>query len=141
MQRRLRAVTEDLAQWEVRLGRRHPRRRLDEANQRLDDLQNGLLRIVKSGTQDRAKALENLTGRFHRVRPAQVLKQRRELLGHLERRLKLLGPNQVLARGYSITMEAATGRILRQPKEAQAAGQLRTKLSGGEVLSRVEEKK
>lgn len=138
VQRRMRNVTEDLTQWHTRLARRHPRRRLDEALQRLDDLQSGLLRSVKSTTRDRTIALENLTGRFQRVRPAQVLKQRRELLGHFERRLNLLGPDQVLARGYSITLDAKTGKILRQPAEAIAAGELRTKLQGGEVVSRVE---
>ena len=138
VQRRLRLVTEDLAQWHARLARRHPRRRLDEALQRLDDLQSGLLRRVKSVTRDRATALEHLTGRFQRVRPAHVLKQRQETLRQLVRRLNLLGPDQVLARGYSITLDATTGKILRQPAEARAAGQLRTKLSGGEVMSRVE---
>jgi len=138
VRRRLRLVTEELAQWHTRLARRHPRRRLDEALQRLDDLQGGLLRRVKAATRDRSTALEHLASRFQRAHPAHVLKQRKESVRQLERRLNLLGPDQVLARGYSITLDAATGKILRQPTEARVAGQLRTKLSGGEVISRVE---
>ena len=138
VQRRMRSVREDLAAWHLRLTRRHPRRRLDDALQRLDDLQTSLLRSIQTGTAARTVALENLAGRFHRVRPAQVIKQRRESLRQLERRLNLLGPEQVLARGYSITLDAATGKILRQPAECRPGQQLRTKLSGGDVLSRVE---
>jgi len=141
VQRRLRFATENLAQWQARLVRRHPRRRLDEALQRLDDLQTVLLRRVTAATRDRATMLENVVGRFQRVRPAQAVKKRLELLGHFERRLNLLGPEQVLARGYSITLDADSGKILRQPAEARAAGRLRTKLHGGEVVSRVETEK
>ena len=137
LRRRVAGAAEALAQWQTRLARRHPRRRLDEALQRLDDAQTGLLRCVKTATRDRATALQHLTGRFLRVRPEQALKQRREKLRQVERQLNLLGPAQVLARGYSITTDAATGRILRQAGETRAGQTLRTKLSRGEVVSRV----
>jgi exodeoxyribonuclease VII large subunit len=121
-----------------RLGRAHPRRRLNESLQRLDDLQSGLLRCVKSGARDRAVALKNLTGRFLRVRPAQLLKQRRETLRQVERRLNLLGPEQVLSRGYSITMDAATGKIIRRAKDARRGQSLKTRVKAGEISSKVE---
>jgi len=38
-----------------------------------------------------------------------------------EARLRLLGPEQVLSRGYSITMDAATGKVLRAAKDVKAA--------------------
>ena len=47
-----------------RLTRSHPRRRLNESLQRLDDLQTGLLRCAKQGTRDRAVAWRNLTDRL-----------------------------------------------------------------------------
>jgi exonuclease VII large subunit len=97
-----------------------------------------LLRCVKSATRDRTTALQHLTGRFLRVRPALALKLRRERLRQVVRQLNLLGPDQVLARGYSITLDAATGRILHQAHEVRPGQILRTKLSRGEVLSRVE---
>jgi exodeoxyribonuclease VII large subunit len=138
LRRRLAAAVDELAQWHGRLARRHPRRRLDDALLRLDDLQAGLLRCVKSATRDRTTALQHLTGRFLRVRPALALKLRRERLRQVVRQLNLLGPDQVLARGYSITLDAATGRILHQAHEVRPGQILRTKLSRGEVLSRVE---
>ncbi len=53
----------------------------------------------------------------------------------LETRLRLLGPEQVLARGYSITMNADTGRVIRAAAEVKAGQRLRTRLKSGEVRS------
>jgi exodeoxyribonuclease VII large subunit len=121
-----------------RLMRLHPRRRLNESLQRLDDLQSGLLRCLKSGARGRAVALENLAGRFLRSRPSLALKQRRETLWQLEHQLNLLGPEQVLARGYSITMDAASGKVLRDATKVKPGHKLKTRLAKGEVLSRAE---
>jgi exodeoxyribonuclease VII large subunit len=121
-----------------RLMRLHPRRRLNESLQRLDDLQSGLLRCLKSGARGRAVALENLAGRFLRARPSLALKQRRETLRQLEHQLNLLGPEQVLARGYSITMDAASGKVLRDATKVKPGHKLKTRLAKGEVLSRAE---
>jgi exodeoxyribonuclease VII large subunit len=143
-----------------RMARAHPRRRLNEFLQRLDDLQTGLLRCAKQGAREQRVAWQNLTTRLSRVRPKQLLKQRRELLkvsrhrlrelGHVhlrnwgnrlgttEARLQLLGPEQVLSRGYSITMDAVSGKVLRDAAKVKAGQKLKTRLKAGEVLSRVE---
>ena len=58
-----------LMQLRGRLARLHPRRRLNEWLQRLDDLQTGLLRCVKQGARERLVAWQNLStgcGRFVR---------------------------------------------------------------------------
>jgi len=151
-------------QWVANLVRRmaqaHPRRRLDESLQRLDDLQAGLLRCTKQGVNGRSVAWQNLATRLRQVRPKQLLKQRRELLkasqrrlrelthvhlrnwknhfGATESRLRLLGPEQVLGRGYSITMDAATSKVLRDANQVKAGQQLKTRLKKGEVFSNVE---
>src|SRR5271170_2453294 len=71
-------------QWVANLVRRmmqaHPRRRLDESLQRLDDLQTGLLRQTKQGVRERQVVCQNLATRLRQVRPKQFLKQRREVL-------------------------------------------------------------
>jgi exodeoxyribonuclease VII large subunit len=152
-----RKLVADLAQ---RLMRAHPRRRLNELLQRLDDLQAGLLRCARQGTKERQAAWQNLAARLVRVRPAQLLRQRRESLALNQRRLRelaqvclrngrnrfeataarlhLLGPEQVLARGYSITMDAATGKVLRAAADVKTGQPLRTRLKEGEISSRVE---
>jgi exodeoxyribonuclease VII large subunit len=53
-------------------------------------------------------------------------------------RLRLLGPEQVLSRGYSITLDAETGRVLREAGGTINGQRLRTRLKSGEVISRVE---
>jgi exodeoxyribonuclease VII large subunit len=111
---------------------------LDESFQRLDDLQSGLLRGLKSAARSRNLVLQNLAGRFLRAKPSQALKSRHEALRQLERRLNSLGPEQVLSRGYSITTEAATGKVLRDATKVKTGQKLKTRLKQGEVLSRAE---
>jgi exodeoxyribonuclease VII large subunit len=130
---------------------------LDEALQRLDDLRAGLLRCSKAGVRERRITWQNLAGRMIRLRPAQLIRQRRETFqsqlrrlqerasaglrnaqsrfANLEARLRLLGPEQVLARGYSITTDEATGKILRDAEEVKHGQRLRTRLKMGEVRS------
>lgn len=144
----------------ARLTRVHPRRRFDELLQRLDDLRGSLLRCTRQGTRHQRIALHNLGERLLRVRPAQLLKQRRELFEQerlrlneqmkhrlrerrdrvetLVSRLRLLGPEQVLARGYSITTDAATGEVLRDASKIKTGQRLKTRLQKGEVPSKVE---
>jgi exodeoxyribonuclease VII large subunit len=150
-----------LAQVSERLARMHPRRGLNDWMQRLDDLVTSLLRCAKQGAREHRVALRNLSERLLRVRPAHLLKQRGELLhretrrlqeqarhrlserqddfGSLHARLRLLGPEQVLSRGYSITTDAGTGKVVRDAAEVASGQRLKTRLKAGEVLSRVEE--
>lgn len=149
-----------LEQFSARLTRAHPRRRVNDLLQRLDDLQGSLLRCTKQGIRHGQTAARHLAERLGRVRPATVLKQRRELfeqekarldeqvrhrvreqrnkLATLEARLRLLGPEQVLSRGYSITMDAESGKVLRNAAKIKAGQRLKTRLKSGEIESRVE---
>jgi len=142
-----------------RMTQAHPRRRLDESLQRLDDLQTSLLRCGKQGVNERLVAWKNLATRLRQVRPKQLLEQRREVLkatqkrlcelarvqfkncknsfAATESRLRLLGPEQVLSRGYSITMDAASGKVLRDAGKVQAGQKLKTRLASGEIFSEV----
>jgi exodeoxyribonuclease VII large subunit len=152
-----RQLVADLTQ---RMARAHPRRRMNELLQQLDDLQTGLLRCAKQGTKERQVAWQNLATRLLRVRPAQLLKQRRESLvvsrrrlqelaqvclrngrsrfEATEARLRLLGPEQVLARGYSITMDRSTGKVIRRARDVSPGQHLRTRVKEGEISSRAE---
>jgi len=119
----------------ARLARLHPRRRLDESYQRLDDLQSGLWRHLKQAARARGLVLQNLAGRFLRAQPSSRLPLRREALRQLEKRLHALGPEQVLARGYSLTTDAATGAVLRDATQVTAGQKLKTRFAKGEVMS------
>ena len=144
-----------------RMAQAHPRRQLDEWLQRLDDLQTDLLRCGRQGVRDQLIACNNLAKRLRQVRPKQLLGQRREILqvtqhrlrelAHVrfkdlrnnlasaESRLQLLGPEQVLSRGYSITMDAASGKVLHDAAKVKAGQRLKTRLKSGEISSRVEQ--
>jgi len=120
-------------------------------------LQGGLVRCARQGARNQRTAWRNLQERLSRVRPRIMLKQRRELLAEmaarlgaearrvfkdmrnamstLETRLRLLGPEQVLARGYSITMDEKTGKAIRAAAEVKAGQRLKTRLKTGEIRS------
>jgi len=143
-----------------RLTRAHPRRRLNEWSQRLDDLHVGLLRVAKQRVREGQVTCRNVARRLVQARPALQVRQQRELLKQHRRslheaarqgwreaqhrlaaasaRLGLLGPEQVLGRGYSITTDAATGEILRDAAKVRPAQQLKTRLERGVVVSRAE---
>jgi exodeoxyribonuclease VII large subunit len=140
VRRRLAREAENFDALAARLVRLHPRRQLNEFLQRLDDHQASLLRGLKSAVRSRRLVLENIAGRFSRARPSQVLKARKEALRQLQRRLNLLGPEQVLARGYSITTDGATGKVLREAAKVKAGQKLKTRLAKGEVWSEAGQK-
>lgn len=161
VRQRLSAEVEDFRSLVERLSRAHPRRRLNEWLQRLDDLHASLLRAARQRVREGQVACQNLARRLVQARPALQIRQQRELLKQHRRalreaarlclretqnrlataraRLRLLGPEQVLGRGYSITMDAATGEILRDAGEVRTAQQLRTRLKRGVVISRAEQ--
>jgi exodeoxyribonuclease VII large subunit len=150
----------ELAQTVQRLARVHPRRRLNDWLQRLDDAQASLARCAQQGARRQRLAWQALGDRLARVRPELVLRRKRELIDQMERRLheqarqqlvsrkngfaaledrlRLLGPEQVLARGYSITTDAQSGKVLREANAVKAGQRLKTRLKTGEVFSRAE---
>jgi exodeoxyribonuclease VII large subunit len=152
---------DDLAEVFARLTRVHPRRKLDEKIQRLDDATDGLARRARSRFRELDLRARTLTERFGRVRPdqwlkdrrdrlqratetlrriaAQTLRRRRDAFAAAETRLRLLSPDAVLHRGYSITFDAATGRVIRSVRGVPMGTPLKTRLADGEIASRVEE--
>jgi exodeoxyribonuclease VII large subunit len=160
MRRCLSRAGDSLSQFARRLERCHPQRHLDEWLQRVGDLHADLSRSTRVGIRDRAVEWRNLSARLVRVRPSQLLKQRRELLEQVvqrlgeqvhhyvrerrhelrgvDARLRLLGPGQVLSRGYSITMDDETGKVLRDAAQVKRGQRLRTRLKSGEVKSTAE---
>ena len=142
-----------------RLRSLHPRRQLAGRRQQADELQLAVSRCALRSLQKLRHAWQTGRDRLARVRPGRVLALRREILQGRQRRLgqqtrlrlenlrqrtasliarlQLLGPEQVLARGYSITRDAATGRILRAAAQTAPGQRLTTRLKTGEVSSTV----
>jgi len=145
-----------------RLRASHPRRQFNRRLQLLDDLHGELTRCVRRALLERRLATRQSSLRLARLRPSRLLALQREgLLRQRERlreharnqlhslrqqcealatRLRLLGPEQVLSRGYSITQDARTGKVIRAARQTRAGQKLKTRLQSGEVQSVVEEK-
>ncbi|MFC1576400.1 exodeoxyribonuclease VII large subunit [Candidatus Omnitrophota bacterium] len=67
------------------------------------------------------------------------LKFRNETLAAMAGKLDALSPLGILNRGYSITMTERAGKIIKDTKAIKKKDLIKTKLSKGEILSRVEE--
>jgi len=161
VRRRLLGERRHFQQLLQRLQASNPRRLLNQRLQRLDDLQLTLTRGARQHLRKYRVAGQNLSVRLDRVRHGQLLAQRRTTLAREQRRLRdgarhylrnlrqrgealrdrlqLLGPEQVLARGYSITQDAASGRIIRSKTQTRPSQTLKTTLQSGEVHSVVED--
>ena len=68
----------------------------------------------------------------------EALVQRRQQVRARRDQLEALSPLRVLERGYSITMEAASGAVLTDPASVRSGQRLRTRLAQGLVISTVE---
>jgi exodeoxyribonuclease VII large subunit len=141
------------------LDRREPGRVLRERAQQLDDLAAALktnlaakLRANKTVLQQTTQTLQRirLSDRIRREARAiddnrrrlsasaqNLLRRKKQNLANLQSQIRLLGPQQTLNRGYSITTLAATGQILRDSSTAKPGQKLRTQLSQGEIESTV----
>jgi exodeoxyribonuclease VII large subunit len=68
----------------------------------------------------------------------QQLKQRRQRLGRLSERLRLLDPANVLSRGYSITRDSVSGKVIRSAASVKPGQKVDTRVEKGEFGSTVE---
>ncbi|MFM1943878.1 MAG: Exodeoxyribonuclease 7 large subunit [Verrucomicrobiota bacterium] len=156
---RVESEGEELAGLLGRMGRAHPRRRLEQLGQRLDDVTDALVRVMRGGIRERVAVWHSFRGRWRaflntarvgRERERVVMADRRLrgamrlALGRLreglrlsEGRLRLLSPQSVLDRGYSITLEAGTGVVVRRVGQVRKGMRLVTRLQEGEVGSEV----
>lgn len=131
----LEAAEESFAQVRHRLALAHPRRRMQEWAQRLDDANVALSRETKTQLRERRHRLDQAAGHLQRLKPTAQLALRREQLTALTSRLRLLSPENVLARGYSITTDAVTGQVIRRAAQVNTGQKLRTRVSEGEFES------
>ena len=139
---------------------REPQRILRERQQRVDLLESRLVQL-RTATFDQYRAhLHRLQSLLAAYRPANVIElRRREIAGFagrirnaafqtldlwkrrtssLEKMLQLLGPQQTLERGYTITTNEK-GALLTSRAQARASDRLRTRFHDGEVSSVVKE--
>jgi exodeoxyribonuclease VII large subunit len=159
MHRRLEESRKRLRWLTARAALVSPAARLGAQAQRLDELEQCLVRALRRRLQDHRERLRWLTGRAALVSPATRLSQQRLRLKTLEERLnrawrhafdsrreKLLplvrtlnavSPLATLERGYAI-VSVEGGEILRDAADARPGSIIEARLARGSVRARVE---
>jgi exodeoxyribonuclease VII large subunit len=114
------------------------RSRAIAARQRLDAIAcRRVFRRPFDLVQLRSQRLDELSERTRRAMRQRV-EHTRHQTASLAARLESLSPLGVLSRGYSVTLRAETGEVVRDADTLTPGELLKTKLARGEVLSRVE---
>lgn len=83
--------------------------------------------------------LVNLSGR-HRGAAVSVLNKKQLQLAALENRLQALDPRSVLNRGYSLTINQRSGKVILGPADVQIGDPLITELAGGHKIHSITDK-
>ena len=139
---------------------RHPGERLQQQAQRVDDLENRLLRAIDrrlcSGQERLARLdtrlaaqhpgraltllrqrLDHLSGRLPRAMQEQLRGRRQHLLG-LAQTLNVVSPLATLSRGYSILLDER-GQAIRSASQTRPGQRLKARLGEGQLQVRVED--
>ena len=101
---------------------REPRRVVRQWAQRLDDLQVNLHAAAHNSIQERQHELRLWAARLAAHHPNRELERQRGILTQLAARLRTLGPQGTLDRGYALVVDAEGHPVVRadKTKEAQA---------------------
>jgi exodeoxyribonuclease VII large subunit len=114
------------------------RRRIRLYEQRLEGLASRRVFLhPQSLVEDRARGIDELEARARRAALA-LTKTAEHRLANLAGKLSSLSPLAVLSRGYTVTQDAATGRVLRSARSVRPGTSLVTRFTDGEVHSVVE---
>ena len=145
-----------------RLKQAHPERKLMISNQLLDELNNDLQGSIKRSINLANSKIRELDQRLVIQSPSKFVKLQKDRLSWLLNRLKetsvkrlmefrsaydkahgnilLLSPESTLSRGYSITSDILTGKIIRESNHVESGQKVVTRLKGGQIISVVESK-
>lgn len=139
-------------------GLRHPKTLVQDRQQKVDQIEVRLLQLLRWTVEHHRTHTNRLSSLLQAYRPAQVVSRRRAdvaavqaRLGHavkyqlervkqrllsVQRSIALLGPEQTLQRGYSITRKTS-GEIVQRSSEVEAGEEILTRLAEGELRSTV----
>ncbi|MCF7979904.1 MAG: exodeoxyribonuclease VII large subunit, partial [Chromatiaceae bacterium] len=158
LRRRLATASQRLTALERHLQLLHPRTRLEQRQQRVDELQGRLERAVERrlvdarARLDRSQRRLQLCSPVHRLRHdadrltlaqgrlahvgASMLERRRERLAMLAAGLQARSPLATLARGYAIVTDA-TDSLVYRPQQVPPGAQIRVRVAEGSFEARV----
>ncbi|MBR8659217.1 MULTISPECIES: exodeoxyribonuclease VII large subunit [Bacillales] len=138
---------------------RRPKRRVEEAQQRLDDVQSRMRQAMKQLVSRRTERYELVAAQLKRFRPTEaVAERRRAVSAHRSRldelvrqrvnevrmafaarigQLDALSPLKVMQRGFSLVY--ANGRLIKSVDQFAPGDTLMVRLSDGSAQARVEQ--
>jgi exodeoxyribonuclease VII large subunit len=142
LERNVRQVLAEQRRHLARLGSsyalREPLRVVRQFSQRLDELRESLHGGAKWALQSRQQDLQRLAARLKNRHPARELAQRRAQLANLAARLRALGPQGTLDRGYALVLDAQ-GRPVSRATKALEGNAVRLVLAKGTAEAKVTE--
>lgn len=160
IQQRLHQYQFQLTHLQQKLRLLHPLGKLEQQQQRLDELSFKLEQRLSNSLASHGHQLDKLSARLMQCSPVHGLQQLsvrlkicRQRLGYLtqtlldkkhmrlsalSRELNAISPLQTLGRGYSITRIQASGEILNSSEQVQVGDKITTRLAQGELLSVVD---
>jgi exodeoxyribonuclease VII large subunit len=142
---------------------KHPQARIDAQHYKLSHVRTRLRHVMRSQQDDNVRQYQSLNQRLIIKSPLPELLQQQHVLKELEARLhsqikqslaskqaylrqhvrtlSAVSPLNTLVRGYSITTDHRTGRVLSESEHVYIGQQVNVKLQRGELICQVQEKK
>jgi exodeoxyribonuclease VII large subunit len=111
---------------------REPRRVVRQMAQRVDDLRERMAEAAERVFAERKRDLRELGTRLQNRHPARELERRRAHLIHLAARLRTLGPQGTLDRGYALVLDEKNHAVT-QASAARRGAQVRIVLGKGVI--------
>jgi exodeoxyribonuclease VII large subunit len=130
-----------------------------DRQQKVDQIEGRLLQLLRWTVEHHRSHTNRLSSLLQAYKPAEVIVRRRAELAAVQTRLEnaakyqlerarqrllslerstaLLGPQQTLERGYSITRKK-TGEIVQRSTDVEAGQEILTRLAEGELRSTVQ---
>jgi len=116
---------------------------VQQVARREEALRERARRLAAAGTARMTRARNALASRRAPDRLERALLERfateQRRLDHLRQQLVAFSPEAVLARGYSITIDAESGRVVRSAAETAVDRKVRIRLATGRLGARVEQ--
>ena len=111
---------------------REPGKMVEMSSQRVDELAVQLMRGLESGWRLRRQYVESLLGRWSALRPERRLRELSLRVRAAMDRLRAMGPEETLKRGYAL-VQSAEGKLIRKVEPARRQGDLVIRFADGKV--------
>jgi len=119
---------------------REPGKMVEMSSQRVDELALQLSRGLESGWRYRKQAAEGLLVRWAALRPEQRLREFSLRVRAAMDRLRAMGPEETLKRGYAL-VQSPEGKLIRKVELARRQGDLVVRFADGKVEVKVKGKR